>query len=187
MQRRQITTIGARGVVFLAAVGLTNCTAPPTANRSRAADELPAGRVAISGREGRIRQFPCEGCHDKVDADDMPVPDGPAKHQSIEIAHFSGARSCNICHDPTNRDRLRLLKGSTTSFDASHLQCGQCHGEKMRDWNIGAHGKHVGGWRGTKHRLTCVDCHNPHKPARATMQAEAPPAFPRFGIPKGAH
>ena len=148
--------------------------------------DLPPTKLELSAREGKLENFPCQQCHDKIAESGTPVR-GPSKHVGMTFAHFVGVENCYTCHNQANRDTLALLAGGTASFDESHRLCGQCHGEKSRDWNIGAHGKHVGGWRGQKHRLACTDCHDPHAPARPSVTAMPGPAFPDFGIPKGAH
>ncbi len=59
---------------------------------------------------------------------------------------------------------LRLASGATIPFTQSYLLCGQCHGDKLRDWRMGVHGKRVGMWNGEKTYFLCVNCHNPHSP-----------------------
>jgi hypothetical protein len=49
-------------------------------------------------------------------------------------------------------------------FTESYRLCGQCHGDKFRDWRGGIHGKRVGMWDGAKTYFLCVNCHNPHSP-----------------------
>ena len=36
------------------------------------------------------------------------------------------------------------------SFAESYVLCGQCHGEKLRDWRAGVHGRRTGQWNGHK-------------------------------------
>jgi len=50
------------------------------------------------------------------------------------------------------------------------LDCGQCHGDKYRDWRAGIHGKRVGQWDGEKSYFLCVNCHNPHSPGFKGVQ-----------------
>jgi hypothetical protein len=82
-------------------------------------------------------------------------------------------------------DALQLLDGSHTSFDAAESVCGQCHGEKLRDFRSGAHGKLTGSFRDVKYRYVCTDCHDPHAPKRERVTARPAPPFPALGIPKG--
>jgi hypothetical protein len=86
------------------------------------------------------------------------------EQQSV-FDHDNEHRWCLDCHDLQNRDRLRLASGATIPFTESYRLCGQCHGDKFRDWRLGIHGKRVGQWDGAKTYLLCVSCHNPHSPA----------------------
>ena len=124
-------------------------------------------------------------CHDKVPY--KPLEKGATrKHRDIEFQHFKGpAPACYTCHNPGDMNTLRLAGSETISIDESYRLCGQCHGEKLRDFNIGAHGKQVGSWLRIRHKLNCTDCHNPHRPAMPTTRALPPPPFPARGIPKG--
>ena len=44
------------------------------------------------------------------------------------------------------------------------MLCGKCHGDKLRDWRDGIHGKRIGDFTSTgkKRWFTCTECHNPH-------------------------
>jgi hypothetical protein len=108
--------------------------------------------------------FPCKQCHE-----------GPgdktrrelAFHEDIQDAfdHDSEHRWCLDCHDNADRDVLHLSNGDPLPFTESYRLCGQCHGDKYRDWRVGVHGKRVGRWDGEKTYLLCVNCHNPHSPS----------------------
>lgn len=171
------------GLLFL--VLLAACSQPARQEATVGAAPPPR-KVVVVEREGLIALFPCSKCHDKVDANSMSK-EGPKKHGDIKLAHFEGANKCQICHDPSNMDALALLALEPVSFNASHKVCGQCHGEKLRDWQLGAHGKTVGGWMGEAQKLSCTRCHNAHAPGFATVQALPPPPFPVGGISKGGH
>ena len=58
-------------------------------------------------------------------------------------------------------------------FEESYRLCGQCHGEKYRDWRAGVHGRRVGQWNGAKRYLLCVHCHSPHQPRFKPMAPTA--------------
>lgn len=141
--------------------------------------------LTVATRQGRIGNFPCSKCHDKVAPDAGAREPGRGKHRDVRIKHFEGAQQCNLCHATGDRDHLRLVTQEEVGFDASHRLCGQCHGEKLRDWEIGAHGKHRGNFRDKRYRYTCTDCHNPHIPRPAPVRAMAAPPRPRLGIKKG--
>lgn len=171
-------------VLCFTAMSTLACT-PQSQDQVVFSKQLAPSKIVDSNREGRLANFPCEGCHDKIEA--AAPPQGPRKHRGLEFEHFDGAEACFTCHDEDNRDSLRLLANKTVSFNDVSMLCGQCHSEKLRDWKIGAHGKSVGGWAGVRNRLTCTDCHDPHAPGRPIVQALPPPPFPPLGIPKGDH
>ncbi len=108
--------------------------------------------------------FPCMECHkDQKDRTrrELAFHD---EQQSV-FSHDSEHRWCLDCHDFENRDMLRLASGELVPFTESYRLCGQCHGDKYRDWRVGVHGKRTGMWNGAKTYLLCVSCHNPHTPA----------------------
>ena len=89
--------------------------------------------------------------------------------------HDSENRWCLDCHDLIKRDSLRLASGKLLDFKESYKLCGQCHGDKLRDWKVGVHGKRTGEWNGKKQYYLCVSCHNPHSPKFKSIKPEAPP------------
>jgi len=133
-----------------------------------------------------MTNYPCAECHSNVP---VKKPEGeiPRPHSSIKMKHMPNARHCYLCHDKTDRNKLRLISGQSVSFNDTPRLCGQCHPSRKRDWDRGIHGKHVGSWRGTSHRYSCSDCHDPHAPKRGTVRALPPPPFPKFGVRKQAH
>lgn len=120
--------------------------------------------------------FPCNDCHSEI------VPN-PVRRELVDMHddisaifdHDSENRWCLDCHDMNNRDSLRLASGKLLSFKESYKLCGQCHGEKLRDWKVGVHGKRTGEWNGKKEYLLCVHCHNPHSPKFKEITPEPPP------------
>jgi nitrate reductase cytochrome c-type subunit len=107
--------------------------------------------------------FPCMQCHaDQKDRTRREL--GFHDEQQAVFDHDSENRWCLDCHDYENRDVLRLASGATVPFTESYRLCGQCHGDKYRDWRAGVHGKRVGQWDGEKTYFLCVNCHNPHSP-----------------------
>jgi hypothetical protein len=99
-------------------------------------------------------------------------------HSDIDLHHGPESRWCLDCHDATNRDRLHLVNGDRIEFTASYLLCGQCHGDKLRDWRVGVHGKRTGSWNGAKQYVRCVHCHNPHSPHFKPLKPMPPPTPP---------
>jgi hypothetical protein len=110
-------------------------------------------------------------------------------HTDIELKHGDPHRWCLDCHDPAERDSLHLAGGERISFDESYRLCGQCHGEKLRDWRAGIHGRRTGEWNGHKQYLLCANCHNPHQPHFRPLTPQPAPTPPehtqggRTGIP----
>jgi hypothetical protein len=99
-------------------------------------------------------------------------------HTDIVLKHDEEHRWCLDCHDADDRDRLHLASGERISFEESYLLCGQCHGEKLRDWRAGVHGRRSGQWNGHKKYLLCAHCHNPHQPRFKSIEPKPAPERP---------
>ncbi len=120
--------------------------------------------------------FPCNECHSDMDPN-------PKRRELIDMHddisaifdHDSENRWCLDCHDFNERDSLKLASGKRLDFKESYKLCGQCHGEKLRDWKVGVHGQRTGYWNGKKEYLLCVHCHNPHSPKFQKLKPEPPP------------
>ncbi len=120
--------------------------------------------------------YPCSDCHKDM------VPN-PLKRELVDMHddisamfnHDKENRWCTDCHDLKNRDFLKLASGKLLDFKESYKLCGQCHGEKLRDWKVGVHGKRTGNWNGKKEYMLCVHCHNPHSPKFKELTPEPPP------------
>lgn len=152
------------------------------AARARHAAERPAGAVTAATlvqapappfSEG---VFPCSECHV---APDLP-PNRTRRvlvdaHDDIVLTHDEQHRWCLDCHDADDRDQLHLASGERVPFAQSYTLCGQCHGEKARDWRAGVHGRRTGSWNGRKEYLLCVHCHDPHAPRFAPIAPEPAP------------
>jgi Cytochrome c7 and related cytochrome c len=120
--------------------------------------------------------YPCNDCHANFAPN--PVRRNLVQwHDDISAMfnHDSENRWCLDCHDLKNRDYLRLASGDLLDFKESYKLCGQCHGEKYRDWKVGVHGKRTGDWNGKKEYLLCVNCHNPHSPKFKELIPDPPP------------
>jgi hypothetical protein len=97
--------------------------------------------------------FPCTHCHDKP-GDFNPTPRNLlTRHLDIKLVHGSREQWCYDCHNPQNRDMLRLAGGRLVPYEQSYELCGQCHGEKLRDWRRGIHGRRIGCWNGERQYL----------------------------------
>jgi hypothetical protein len=123
--------------------------------------------------------FPCTSCHDgKSMKPNLKRRELTDMHTDITLDHGPASRWCLDCHDAGSRDSLHLASGEKVPFTASYQLCGQCHGDKLRDWRVGVHGKRTGNWNGPKQYLLCVHCHNPHSPRFKALKPMAPPVHP---------
>ncbi len=122
--------------------------------------------------------FPCSDCHADMEVN-RTRRELTDFHDDIVLEHDEQQRWCLDCHDATERDSLHLASGERISFDQSYRLCGQCHGEKLRDWRAGIHGRRTGEWNGRKQYLLCAHCHNPHQPRFAPLVPMPPPTAPR--------
>ncbi len=177
-------------VATVTAAGYSWAQAPPPlrpeAKIPQAKDPQVAASVGSSG--GQDIQvppppftegiFPCTQCHDgktvKLNTTPRKLVD---MHDDIVLKHGPN-RWCLDCHSAEHRDQLHLVDGQLIDFSKSYLLCGQCHGDKLRDWRLGVHGKRTGEWNGKKQYLLCVNCHNPHSPHFKPLKPLPPPLHP---------
>lgn len=122
--------------------------------------------------------FPCTACHDNKNLKPNPQRRSLGMHDEILLKHGPASRWCLDCHDLRDRNRLHLVSGERIEFTTSYQLCGQCHGDKYRDWRSGIHGKRTGSWNGKKQYLLCVHCHNPHAPRFQPIQPMPKPKGP---------
>lgn len=122
--------------------------------------------------------FPCSECHAGMEVN-RTRRNLTEFHDDIALEHDQQHRWCLDCHDPVERDSLHLASGERVAFDESYRLCGQCHGEKLRDWRAGVHGRRTGSWNGHKQYLLCAHCHNPHQPRFRSVTPLPPPDSPR--------
>ncbi|MFY3745416.1 hypothetical protein ACOQFB_16000 [Anaeromyxobacter sp. Red801] len=108
--------------------------------------------------------YPCSACHAGMPKNGTRRELVFHDEQQAIFDHGADQRWCLDCHDLQDRDVLRLANGAPVPFTESYRLCGQCHGDKYRDWRVGVHGKRVGHWNGEKTYFLCVNCHNPHSP-----------------------
>ena len=150
-------------LVLAAALWATRAAgAAPAAKAAAPQEKRP--EVLVEARPPPFSEgiFPCMECHkDQHDRTrrELQFHD----EQQAVLAHGPG-RWCLDCHDLDNRNMLRLASGELVPFTESYRLCGQCHGDKLRDWKVGVHGKRVGRWDAGKTYFLCVNCHNPHTP-----------------------
>lgn len=189
-------------------LGLRLWAAEPTAGASPAAATppatTPAERFATKLRPGpatpRVRTgavdaqgaavtVACSTCHQTTAPNPQlrSAADLKQFHRGLDYRH--GNLTCLSCHQSSNYDALRLADGSTVPFAETMTLCSQCHGQKRRDYDHGAHGGMQGYWdltRGARSRNTCVHCHDPHAPAQPLVQPVLPPRD-RLSVPAKEH
>lgn len=137
--------------------------------------------IVIPPRTPQLATFPCVAqCHVNRVPDPTPRPLREF-HSAKHIEHGDTTFWCNFCHNMDDLDSLRLLDGRTASFDEAYRLCGECHGDKRRDWERGIHGLQTGFWNGEKTRRSCTACHDPHAPRRPMFEA-LPAPNPRTGV-----
>lgn len=147
--------------------------APPTS-----ASAIATGPIFVEVRSNNLATYPCTQCH----ADRTPDPnERPLKefHTRVDLVHGNASGWCYRCHTKDDIDKLHLVDGTKVSFDEGYELCGQCHGDKYRDWKDGIHGLTTGQWNGQKYKRSCTACHNPHRPKFTSMTPERPPTRPR--------
>lgn len=123
--------------------------------------------------------FPCSDCHAEMEVN-LERRQLEEMHDDIELDHGPADRWCFDCHNPDDRDSLRLANGTLIGFDESYRLCGQCHGTIFRDWRQGIHGRREGFWNGAKSYVLCAHCHNPHAPRYREIEPLPPPVRPQF-------
>ena len=157
-------------------LGHSNYLSSEGYEKGKKSDTFKNNEIAVEAPPFTEGIFPCTDCH--IDIEPNPIKRSLIDmHDDIDIVfdHDSDNRWCLDCHDLNNRDSLKLASGKRIGFDESYKLCGQCHGDKLRDWKVGVHGKRTGDWNGEKHYLLCVHCHNPHSPKFEPMIPMPPP------------
>lgn len=141
-------------------------------------EKLPEGHAVVKPRSEKLALMPMCGtaCHNGVGPqfnpptlpkDKRAKPNPTMEAMVPDLANFQHGRGriwCMDCHHLTKRNMLVDHFGDPVSFDQPQLLCGKCHGDKLRDWRDGIHGKRIGEFTSTgkKRWFTCTECHNPH-------------------------
>ena len=123
-------------------------------------------------------QFPCTDCHDPEVPVNTQRRQLETAHTEIVLHHDETHRWCHDCPSATNFDKLHLASGELVDFGESYQLCGQCHGDKYRDWRVGVHGRRTGMWNGKKQYLLCVNCHSAHDPKFKPLDPKPAPVRP---------
>jgi hypothetical protein len=141
--------------------------------------QSPGGRPETPPPPFSEGVFPCTDCHDPEVPVNARRRELKMAHQEIVLRHNEEERWCLDCHAAGDRDQLHLANGEAVPFEESYRLCGQCHGDKYRDWRAGVHGRRAGEWNGHKTYLLCVHCHDAHSPRFKPLAPEPAPVPPR--------
>ena len=167
--------------------------------------EKYAGKAVVKPRADKLPLLAAcgTGCHNGVVPPGFPTSKKPVPIPTMEaimpdsknLQHGRGRIWCLDCHHSTQRNKLVDNFGDPVSIEQPQLLCGKCHGDKLRDWRDGIHGKRIGEFTSTgkKRWFTCTECHNPHNVQdgernRGFIQIapEKPPQLPR-GLTDASH
>jgi hypothetical protein len=146
--------------------------------RQQVAPAGPGERLEVPPPPFSDGIFPCSTCHASM-TPNRTRRELTDMHTDIVLRHDEEHRWCLDCHDADNRDFLHLASGERVPFEESYRLCGQCHGEKLRDWKAGVHGRRTGQWNGHKEYLLCAHCHNPHQPRFHALEPRPAPNRPQ--------
>jgi hypothetical protein len=146
--------------------------------RASAAAAAPGEKIEVPPPPFTEGAFPCTECHDpEIPVNRTRRPMAMA-HQEVVLRHDEEHRWCLDCHSAPSRDKLQLASGELIDFTESYKLCGQCHGDKYRDWRAGVHGRRSGEWNGKKTYLLCVHCHSSHAPRFQPIEPMPMPVRP---------
>ncbi|MEY2687846.1 MAG: hypothetical protein RL375_2044 [Pseudomonadota bacterium] len=163
---------------------------------------IPEGNAVVKPRTAKLNLYPMCGvaCHNGVgptfNPPTLPKDKKPTATPTMaamvpdlaNLQHGRGRVWCLDCHHTTKRNMLVDHFGDPISMDQPQLLCGKCHGDKLRDWRDGIHGKRIGDFTSTgkKRWFTCTECHNPHNVQDGErnkgfiqIEPESPPQLPR--------
>jgi hypothetical protein len=154
-------------------VGCLQAADPPVAPRPSPA---PLDEIEVPPPPFTEGVFPCTDCHEK--GAEFDATRRELSQHDFVFEHDAEHRWCMDCHDAKDRDKLRLASGDKIDFRESFRLCGQCHGDKYRDWRAGVHGRRTGMWNGKKTYLLCVHCHSPHSPRFKAIKPSPAPVRP---------
>jgi len=134
---------------------------------------LPSGlgevNTSMTNARGEVVGVRCSTCHSMELGGDVPARKAEELkdfHKDMKFNH--GTLDCQSCHNPKDRDTLRLANGDSLAFADTMQLCAQCHGPQMRNYNDGSHGVMNGYWdlsKGPRVRNSCMHCHDVHNPA----------------------
>lgn len=144
-------------------------------------DKTPPRLVLGLDLERMGWRYNCMECHQHVDAKRFDREEIKVEHERIQLKHGNN-RYCLNCHHPDNRNAFVDYDGSEIPESQVTMLCAKCHGPKYRDWEAGVHGRQNGYWdltKGSRSKLRCIQCHDPHDPAFPEISPMAAPRYPK--------
>lgn len=137
-------------------------------------DGPPRVQTGLLDDLGRPVTVSCSSCHANFESNPTRrSADEPPMGFHSGLAYDHGTLSCTSCHNPNDMNSLRLADGTPVVYREVMTMCAQCHAPQARDYAHGAHGGMTGFWsleHGPQFRKSCIDCHDPHKPAYPMMK-----------------
>ncbi len=128
-------------------------------------------------------EYKCTECHNDFTSAQRQNAEIP-EHAEINARFNHGLNTfCVNCHHPTDRNSYMAHDGSPIPSTEPALLCSKCHGPTYREWEVGIHGRQNGGWERdnpARKKLLCIQCHDPHHPAFASMVPDPPTIRSRF-------
>ena len=120
--------------------------------------------------------FPCTECHDPE------IPVNPKRreltmaHEEIVLHHDEEHRWCLDCHTRETATSCTSPAATLVPFEESYRLCGQCHGDKYRDWRAGVHGRRTGQLERREDRTCCACTATTRtRPRFKPLEPEPPP------------
>ncbi len=134
-------------------------------------------------------EYKCTECHNDFKSAQRQNAEIP-EHAEINARFNHGLNTfCVNCHHPSDRNSFVAHDGSPIPSTEPALLCSKCHGPTYREWEVGIHGRQNGGWERdnpARKKLLCIQCHDPHQPAFASMVPDPPTIRSRFEV-RGDH
>lgn len=171
----------ASGPVSLPETGVAAVSADDLSTDPLRALRLQQDMLRVGGVDQR-----CSDCHSLFESAAI-TPQELQQHTHIQLDHGVN-NGCFNCHSRADHNQLELYGGALVPLERSEVLCAKCHGPTTRDWVAGMHGRTMGSWQRDDpafRQLTCVECHDPHRPAVGAF--EPLPGPNAWRAPAGEH
>lgn len=177
------------GLMLCAMVGVSfsACSRPTHPNEAdlyvRTVDGNVFDTAPVYGEAKLLRlrrtgfEYKCSECHKDFEHElTSNRPQGEHREVLDRFDH-GGTIYCLSCHHQTDRNSFVDNLGQPMSEEPSETLCARCHGPIFGDWKEGIHGRINGHWSeeyGPREKLTCLQCHDPHRPSFPQMKPSRP-------------